>query len=222
MRTPILILAAFLFPFLLLAQETPTEPSQKKRSPESGQFSLGMRNTLSVFGNNGYPGLGYGGQFRIRLGKRLNTEWFADWITTDIGGLGKREDGHIGWSVMFYPLSQAPEKGTLSPYFLAGHCFDYTKISTNWTSFVPDSKNRLSTAVQMGLGANYLIGERTDVSLSAQYMSHLGSEIETEKRISETTGDQYLVINEARSGLTLEGHLLITLSLNVMIADFRK
>lgn len=222
MRTPILIFAAFLFPFLLSAQETSTEPTKKKRPAESGQFSLGMRNTLSAFGNNGYPGLGYGGQFRIRLGRKLNTEWYADWITTDIGGLGKREDGHIGWSVMFYPLNQSPEKAKLSPYLLAGHCFDYTKVSTNWTRFIPDSKHRLSTAVQMGLGANYLIGDRTDISLSAQYMSHLGSEIETEKKVSETTGEEYLLINEAYSGLTLEGHLLVTLSVNVMIADFRK
>lgn len=222
MRTPKLFLIIFLFPAFLLAQETSIETAPKQRPVEGGQFSLGMRNTISAFGNNGYTGLGYGGQFRIRLGRKLNTEWYADWITTDIGGLGKREDGHIGWSVMFYPLNQAPEKGKFSPYLLAGHCFDYTKISTNWTSFVPDSKHRLSTAVQMGLGTNYLIGDRTDLSLSAQYMSHLGSEIETEKKTSETTGDEYLVINEKKSGLTLEGHLLITLSLNVMIADFRK
>ncbi len=213
-----ILLVSLLVPFILLAQET----EKKQRPPESGQFSLGMRNTMSLFGANGYAGLGYGGQFRIRLGKKLNTEWYADWITTDIGGLGKREDGHIGWSVMFYPTNHTPEKGKFSPYLLAGHCFDYTKVSTNWTMFQPDSKDRYSTAVQMGIGTNYMIGDRTDFSLSAQYMNHLGSEIETTKKTSETTAEKYLVINQGKSGLTLEGHLLITLSLNVMIADFKK
>lgn len=222
MKTPciftfILVLTAF-----LNAQEITTESATKPHAQESGQFSLGMRNTFSAFGSSGYNGLGYGGQFRIRLGKKLNTEWYADWITTDIGGLGKREDGHIGWSVMFYPLSQLPEKGKISSFLLAGHCFDYTKINAYRTSLAPDSKHRLSTAVQMGLGANYMIGERTDVSLSAQYMSHLGSEIETEKKINEATGEKYLAIDEKKNGLTLEGHLLITLSLNVMIADLKK
>lgn len=220
MRTPI-ILILLLFPFIIYSQDTAVLNS-KQRSAESGQFSLGMRNTMSMFGSSGYTGLGYGGQFRIRLGRKLNTEWYADWITTDIGGLGKREDAHIGWSVMFYPLERAPQKGKLSPYLLAGHCFDYTQVRTNRTVFLPDSKHRLSTAVQMGLGTNYLIGDRTDISLSAQYMSHLGNDIETIKKTSETTGVNYLVIDDSDDGLTLEGHLLVTLSVNVMITDFRK
>ncbi len=235
MRTPNILLFFFLFSVHLFAQEKnnslivpaakigeESAMDNKNKSGEGGQFSLGMRNTISAFGASGYNGLGYGGQFRIRFAKKLNTEWYADWITTDLGGLGKREDGHIGWSVMFYPLSQSPEKGKFSPYLLAGHCFDYTKVSTNWTSFLPDSKHRLSTAVQMGLGANYMLGEKTDVSLSAQYMSHLGNEIETEKKTSEISGEKYLVINQEKSTLGLEGHLLITLSINFIIADLKK
>jgi len=73
--------------------------------------------------------MGFGGQFRIRLNSWLSTEWFADHIKTDLGGLGHRETGHIGWSVMFYPM-MAPLGGLgFKPYFLAGHCFDFAKIN---------------------------------------------------------------------------------------------
>ena len=53
---------------------------------EVGQFSLGVRSTFSLFDHDG-AGLGTGGQFRIRLDDRVNTDWFADFITinTDNG-----------------------------------------------------------------------------------------------------------------------------------------
>src|SRR6478735_6549663 len=76
---------------------------------KSGSFELGMRNTLSLFGNTGTFGYGTGGHFRLMLAKNLNTEWFADYITTDLYNMGKRVDGHIGWSVMFYMMKE-PKK----------------------------------------------------------------------------------------------------------------
>ncbi|MGL4599812.1 MAG: hypothetical protein ACRCYO_19965, partial [Bacteroidia bacterium] len=39
------------------------------------------------------------GQFRIRLTDRINTEWFADYISTNLNNLASRSDYHIGWSV---------------------------------------------------------------------------------------------------------------------------
>src|SRR5687768_5434172 len=85
---------------------------------KAGSFELGMRNTLSLFGNDGTFGFGTGGQFRLMLGKKLNTEWFADYIQTDLYNMGKRTDAHIGWSVMFYMLNE-PKK--FDPYLIAGH-----------------------------------------------------------------------------------------------------
>jgi opacity protein-like surface antigen len=183
----------------------------------AGRFQLGLRSTMSAFGQSGHPGMGSGGQFRVQLSDKINTEWFADYITTDIGGLGKRVDGHIGWSVMFYPLSQTNK---LKPYLLAGHCFDYTKVSVNpneGNSFTSQSKDRWSSAVQMGIGNHFLISDRFDLSLSAQYMSHLGNDIEAVIMTNEAS--KYLVIRDHKHGMTLEGHLLFTLSLNVYIAN---
>ncbi|MDQ3191037.1 MAG: hypothetical protein M3Q58_05535, partial [Bacteroidota bacterium] len=141
-----------------------------------GLLQLGMRSTVSAFGNNGNTGTGIGGQFRIKLANKLNTEWFTDYITTDIDGLGRRVDGHIGWSVLFYPLKDYNEN-KFTPYIIAGHCFDYTKVSINSypeMDIASSNVSRWSSAVQMGAGTHFHITPKTDISLSAQYMSHLG------------------------------------------------
>jgi hypothetical protein len=183
---------------------------------KSGNFELGMRQTLSLFGNNNTFGYGTGGQFRLMMGKRLNTEWFADYIQTDLYKLGKRTDGHIGWSVMFYMLNE-PKK--LDPYLIAGHCFDYTKVRQyNVLTEVPTTAyNRWSSAVQAGIGTHYYIGERCNLTLAAQYMLHLGTDIHVEKE-EDANGKEILHIDEEGDGkLTFEGHLLVSLSLNFKI-----
>ena len=103
-------------------------PKSKEDSLYGGQFSLGMRNTLSVFTDAQSVGMGSGGGFRIRLSKLINTEWFADYISTDIQGLGYRRDAHIGWSVLFYLSKNPLTAGKVTAYILAGHCFDYTEV----------------------------------------------------------------------------------------------
>lgn len=197
-----------LLPSLSFAQE------QTEKEKEPGQLQLGMRSTLSAFSDDGYMGTGVGGQFRLRFGKKLNTEWFADYLTTNIGGVAHRQDGHIGWSVMFYPFSGNTTKGHFTPYILAGHCFDYTKVSQTGINGI--SVERWSSAVQGGLGTHYNLTDRCDISASAQYMMHLGKDIHTE--ISPVLeGPPTVLIEEGEVGI--EGHLLFTLSLNVYVAD---
>src|SRR6476620_6775233 len=124
------ILLFLLIPFMSAAQE--------QLDKESGYFQLGVRNTVSAFSDDGATGFGYGGQFRIRVLSRVNTDWFADYITTDIAGLARREDLHIGWSVLTYPFNYQTTKGKVTPYILAGHCFDYTKVSLNNSNVFKD------------------------------------------------------------------------------------
>ncbi|MFN3342853.1 MAG: hypothetical protein ACK40M_09165 [Flavobacteriales bacterium] len=209
MRT---VLILFLFiPFAAHSQES-------GKFEGSGTLQVGLRTTSSLFGDEGYSGFGTGGQFRLRLGKRLNTEWFADYILTDIGGLGRRADGHIGWSVMFYPFSTGEKK--ITPYLLAGHCFDYTRV-TPFNTLVKDnsgqSQQRWSSATQMGLGAHWHITEKFDISFSAQYMIHLGKDLHY--HIEEVNGIKELQMAPPHDDATLEGHLLLTASLNIRIAD---
>jgi hypothetical protein len=185
---------------------------------EKGNFELGLRTTSSVFGHDPYNGLGVGGQARFQLTDYLNTEWFADWITIDLAGAGTRQNAHIGWSVLFYPKKM----NRFIPYAIAGHCFDYAKVtplSTPYQDRSDETVKRWSSAVQMGLGSHYYLNDRFNLSFSAQYMMHLGKHLEYEL-VEQPTGEFYLLTNhDSHAGERLEGHMLLTLSLNYKIAD---
>lgn len=200
------ILLLMLIPFMSAAQE--------HLDKESGYFQLGVRNTVSAFSDDGANGFGYGGQFRIRVLSRVNTDWFADYITTDIAGLARREDLHIGWSVLTYPLNYETTKGKVTPYILAGHCFDYTKVSLNNSTIY---KDKFSSAVQAGIGAHYNITDRMDVSLTAQYMMHLGYDVHAHVGLNYEGQKEVEIYKEPIRGI--EGHMLINLSMNVLLFD---
>ena len=75
----------------------------KIKKNDSGLFSLGARTTISTFnhGEFGNSGFGIGGQYRIQLADRVNTDWFLDYITGNMEDLAFRTDYHFGWSVLF-------------------------------------------------------------------------------------------------------------------------
>lgn len=184
---------------------------------EKGQFSVGLRTTTSVFGHDPVPGLGVGGQFRLQLLDYINTEWFADWITMDLMGAGTRNNAHIGWSVLFYPK----KLNRFVPYVIAGHCFDYAKViplSTPYNDRSSDVISRWSSAVQMGLGTHYYLSNRFNITFSAQYMMHLGKHLDYE--LEELTNGTYYLDTAPHAHeekAALEGHILLTLSLNYTI-----
>ncbi len=187
-----------------------------------GQLSIGIRSTTSLFSNESGMGRGFGGQLRLRLFHLVNTEWFGDYITSDIGGgLGNRRDYHIGWSVMFYPPFAYKNNARLKlqPYLLAGHCFDWTRFESNL--FTENNiAQRFSSAVQAGIGFHLPLHERVDLSFSGQYMIHFGNELIATKR-TNIAGVDYLYIDEDEPE-GLEGHLLLTCSLNFRLADLWK
>lgn len=187
-----------------------------------GQFSLGVRSTVSLFSDSGESvGTGAGGQFRIRLYDFMNTEWFADYLTSSVGTLGTRTDYHIGWSVMFYSPKQKKYKPYRpKPYLLAGHCFDYTHIQGNNPFYQQNGEvpSRWSSAVQAGLGFHVPFSERVDLSFNTQYMIHFGKELSVETRYAGAYREPYLYVNQEEN-TELDGHLLITFSLNIRCAD---
>lgn len=174
-----------------------------------GWFSLGARSTISSFSHDGL-GLGTGGQFRIQFSNQVNTDWFADFISINLDDKVKSDYYHIGWSVLFYPFSQKEFNTKVTPYFLAGHCFDYNrKMEIRNTA---NMKDRWGSAVQAGIGAHFNLTERFDVSLTTQYMMHFTNEIEYQEE------NGAVVFAEHGHSNALEGHLLTTLSLNYKIA----
>lgn len=207
MKQIITLLLVLTLPLALSAQS-----ELKLKKTHAGLFSLGMRSTVSTFshGNWNEVGTGAGAQFRLQFHERVNTEWFADYMTTDIGGVGNREDVHVGWSVMYYPLKATGFKKLMKPYVVMGHCFDYTNVSEN-----KDPSNNLerwSAAIQAGIGNHFNITEHFDVTVKAQYMFHLGDHVEAHVH------EGRFEIHE-HGGFSLEGHLLFTVSLNYKIAD---
>lgn len=208
-----LVLAFFLCSVSMFGQ------IRKKNQNVGGQFSIGVRSTMSLFSDAGSGiGTGAGGQVRIRLYNGIGTEWFGDYLMSSIGTIGTRTDYHIGWSVVFYsPKKTKFKMYRPKPYILIGHCFDYTRVQSNSYFYnVNASASRWSSAVQGGIGFHIPFTEKIDFSVSGQYMMHLGKDIVTEERTA-IDGDKFLHVELGDAGL--DGHLLISFSLNIRIAD---
>ncbi|MBK7817104.1 MAG: hypothetical protein IPJ60_05715 [Sphingobacteriaceae bacterium] len=170
-------------------------------------FSLGARSTVSAFSDEG-AGIGTGGQFRIQLADQVNTEWFADYITINIEDKVRSDYYHIGWSVMFYPFKNQKYPKIVQPYILAGHCFDYNKVTLINSPSI--SVDRWGSAVQAGLATHFNVTGRFDITLSSQYMVHLSTVLHTHIEANN------IAITEEQSTV-LHGHLLTTISLNYKI-----
>jgi len=214
MKASLTVILALAFPVILFSQAAANKPG--------GQLSLGMRTTTSGFSSAGENfGFGYGGHWRLRINERINTEWYADYITTDLSGIGARRDVHIGWSVQFYMLYHEHPAKKLTPFFEAGHCFDHTQISATFTStgLYNVGVQRWSSAVHTGIGMHYNFTDNFDLTAKAQYMNHLGNAIKTD--VVDDAGTDVLIISQDK-GLSLEGHLLATVSLNIVVGDLWK
>jgi opacity protein-like surface antigen len=190
-----------------------TLPAQEV-TKQGGNFSLGIRNTLSTFSHGGSElGYGIGGHFRIQLTDRINTEWFADVLSTNIHNLAHRTDYHVGWSVMYYIINPKGFQRKLTPYVVAGHCFDHTRIRVNGEN--KPTISPLNSAVQAGVGVHYNITPKFDISAAAQYMFHLGKDIHA--HVEEGT-----VHVEQHAHAGWQGHLLFNISANYKIARLWK
>lgn len=201
------------FLFLILLLQLQFSKAQGVFEKQGGNFSLGVRSTLSAF-SHGEKNLGYGagGQFRIQLADRVNTEWFLDVLSTNLENKAQRMDYHIGWSVMYYVIDPRAFTRKATPYAVAGHCFDYTRISENAGDA---AQGRWSSAVQAGFGFHYNITPKLDISPQVQYMLHLGKELHAH------ISDEGVEIEEhEHSGW--EGHLLFNISMNYKFARLWK
>lgn len=196
------IASLLLLPLCIQAQVESEYPRQ------TGNFSLGTRSIVSLFNHGDLKSMGYGigGHFRIQPAERINTEWFYDYISSSFNKQAYRYDNHIGWSVMFYLINTHAFQRPVTPYIMAGHCFDWTRITISGKPEM--TRKKFSTAVQAGVGANFNITTRLDMTLAAQYMMHIGKELHLEK---DAEGSYFI---EEVKNPGWEGHLLISLSLN--------
>lgn len=180
------------------------------KNNRGGLVSLGVRTTYSAFNDHEDEsnGMGLGGQFRIQFADRVNSDWFFDYLRSDIGNYASRTDYHIGWSVLYYPLKNPTP--LFQPYILAGHCFDYTQLMDNRNH--SNQMQRWSSAVQGGVGVHVNLSARLDLSFVGQYMLHLGNDIGAHFENNE-------VEFHSESGTSMEGHMLFHVGINYKILD---
>jgi hypothetical protein len=195
---------------ILLLSMNVSAQELKIKNNEGGLFSLGVRTTISTFNHGEFAntGMGVGGQFRLQFADRVNSDWFFDYISGNVGDFAHRTDYHIGWSVLYYPTKSSEVK--LRPYFLAGHCFDYTRLVDN--SNRNNYTERWSSAVQGGAGVHINLSRRLDLSVVGQYMIHLGN------HVGAHLHNGVVEFHEEKGG-SLEGHLLFHVGINYKIGD---
>ncbi len=214
MFRPYQLLVVVLLNGILLPQKSTAQQPKHFKTDNSlyekqgGNLSIGLRNTLSTFnhGNWAQVGTGVGGQLRLQLTDRVNTEWYGDVISNNVENIAHRYDYHVGWSVMYYFLHPRGFQRKFTPYIVAGHCFDFTQIKLNGEK--NPAHSRWSSAVQMGIGCSYNITPKFDITLVSQYMLHLGKELHAH---AEEDGSLHV---EEHKNAGWEGHLLFTLSFN--------
>lgn len=204
-----IVLAALLLPVSITCFAGDTA---KGKDQSTGNFSLGTRNTISIFNDDEAIGKGIGGQFRFQFTDKLNSEWYADYIPSQTK-ISHRDDYHIGWSVMYYTGKNIHFDRLFQPYLIAGHCFDYSVVSEVGNR--QNMADRFSSATQAGLGTHINITKRFDCSLSAQYMLHFGKEIE----IDNGGGEAPVRIHRS-DYVQPDGHLLFTISFNYKFVNF--
>ena len=187
-----------------------------KYEDQTGIVSIGLRTIISFFTDGDVNALGYGagGHVRVQLVDRVNTEWYGDVITNNVLNKAHRTDFHIGWSVMYYLIPTHGFTRPLTPYVVAGHCFDETVVRING----PDGSHgsRFSSAVQAGLGCHYNITPKFNISVTAQYMLHLGKEIDAQENSDGTMS----IVTHKNAGW--EGHLLVSISANLKLGRLWK
>ncbi len=186
--------------------------SKKGKDPSTCNFSIGTRNTISMFNDDAAIGIGIGGQARFQFFDRLNSEWYADYIPSQTK-ISHRDDYHIGWSLMYYFGRNVHFDHLLQPYLIAGHCFDYSYVSQIGNR--SNHADRMSSATQAGLGTHINISKRFDCSLSAEYMLHFGKEI----IVDPSTGEGVADIHRSEF-VKPDGHLLFTISFNYKFVNF--
>jgi hypothetical protein len=99
---------------------------------------------------------------------------------------------------------------------MAGHCFDYARVVPLSTPYLDRSDEVIerwsAAAAQIGLGAHYYLNDRFNLTLDAHYMLHLSKHLEYE--LVETGNGWYVETQAVDQSPAIEGHLLITTSVN--------
>lgn len=182
-------------------------------SRENGILTFGTRSSVTLSPQGDNVGTGFGGVMRLKFSRRINSEWFADYITSNIAGLARKTDNQLGGAVLFYPFNSFVEQGRKIPFLVLGQALVNSRITKNGLN--GETASQWYPLANAGIGGHWYFTNKFDFSLSCQYMQPLGRGIEASE-FSGSQGEREITINE---NVRTPGYFFLNLSFNATIAD---
>ncbi len=203
---------------LILLCTVPMVAQEKVTNEQSGYFSITFRSSVSMWSLNQWTlnGLGKGTALRLQFSKRLNSEWYGDFIRTQYKGKVIRWDRHLTNCLMYYFRKLDTFKHKFHPFISASvFCLDITNVEiVGQGGQRSQSMGRFSFSQQFGAGTHFFLTERCDLSVYAQYYNHLGNDIHVDIHDDGSFG-----LHAEKNRISLEGHMFFVFSVGYRMGD---
>ena len=189
----------------------------KTKNPYSGDLQFGLRGTLNPFVKNATSWIGYGAQMRIKISRRVNTEWFADYFPATIKWSGERRDIRIGSSIEYYLLHEIYTGKECTPYFSIGPTSTYTQINSRSFNAESWGAKRWSFGVIAGLGLLLNVGKKLNFGFVTQYCAQVATGFKFQNTTISDVSDSRATLSDTK--VSYEGQLLFCMSVNYTLCD---
>lgn len=200
-----------------IANEQAVAQKAQTKNPYSGDLQFGIRGTLNPFIKKAESWIGYGAQMRVKISRRINTEWFADYFPATIKWSGERRDIRIGSAIEYYPLHEIYTGKECTPYFSIGPTSTYTQLSSRPFNAESWEAKRWSFGVIAGMGMLVNVGKKLNFGFVTQYCSQMATELKFGKNYVGDSDNLPTKIHDAK--ISYEGQLLLCMSVNYTIGD---
>jgi len=215
MKNKILILA-----LLGIANtEQKAEAQQPKvQNANSGKLQFGFRGTVNPHLPSGASWLSYGAQLSLKVARRFNSEWFADYYPSAGKGNVERNDIRIGAAALYYPLHEIYTGKVCTPYFSIGTSYTSSKITTRNLDSQLTNVSRWGIGLIAGMGMLLHISPKFDLGFVSQYLGQVGSQFKT----GETTAlnnSERIIVQQPDTRINYEGQMIFCMSVNYTLGD---
>lgn len=190
---------------------------QKTKNPYSGDLQFGLRGTLNPFIKNAVSWIGYGAQVRVKVSRRVNTEWFADYFPATIKWNGERRDIRIGSAIEYYPLHEIYTGKECTPYFSIGPTSTYTQLNSRTFNAESWEAKRWSFGVIAGMGMLLNVGKKLNFGFVTQYCAQAATEFKIQNSTISDVSDSRTTLPDTK--VSYEGQLLFCMSVNYTLGD---
>lgn len=194
-----------------------TAQNVQTKNPYSGNFQFGLRGTLNPFIKNAASWIGYGAQLRIKISRRVNTEWFADYFPATIKWNAERRDIRIGTALQYYPLHEIYTGKECTPYFSIGPTSTYTRISSREFNSEQWEAKRWSFGVIAGMGMLLNVSRKFTFGFVTQYCAQVATEFKFRNATITNVSDSRTTLLDNK--VNYEGQFLLCMSVNYTLGD---